>query len=164
MTYLDSDTGKKYSMLAAEGGWVTRDGKQQRESQYGLYIIGASMENRLNNPDYFSNDGTYESLFIPKQYNAAAHSTYKNLSSKLSQWRNWYGTRDVMDYLNAVHNAAKNNCVNILRNQYGFIDANKILGYAHIRSNLFGSKSINLNYNQNNTLIKTVQTSGYVYP
>lgn len=165
-TDLNSDIGKKFSMLAAEGGWVKdKNGKTVRESQYGLYIIGASMENRLKNPKFFKNNGAYESLFTSEQYNGANSSTYKNLPSKISQWKQWYGTKDVMNYLNAVYNAAHGNCVNILSKQYGFSDAYKILGYAHSEANLFEKKnSINLNFDKGNTLIKTVQSSLYVFP
>ena len=164
-TDLDSDRGKKFSMIAAEGGWKKdENNKTIRESQYGLYIIGASMENRLNNPKFFKNNGTFESLFDPNQYNAAKSSTYKNLTSKIEQWKKWYGTQSVMEYLNAVYNAAYGNCVDILTNEYGFSKANMILGYAHANTNLFGSHTIDIDFNKNNTLIKVVQSSDYVFP
>ena len=164
-TDLDSDRGKKFSMIAAEGGWKKDENKKTvRESQYGLYIIGASMENRLKNPKFFKNDGTFESLFDPNQYNAAKSSTYKNLTSKIDQWKKWYGTQSVMEYLNAVYNAAYGNCVDILTKEYGFSKANMILGYAHVNKNLFGSHTIDIDFNKNNTLIKVVQSSDYVFP
>ncbi len=165
VTELDSDIGKKYSMLAAEGGWIKdNNGTVQRETLYGLYIIGASMENRLNNPKFFPNSGTFESLFSPEQYNAANHSTYKNLPSKFSQWKNWYGTKDVMGYLNAVYSASVNNCVNILQSKYGFVDANKILGYSHNGYIVFQRLSLPLQYDKSKTLLKSVETSRNVFP
>jgi hypothetical protein len=122
------------------------------------------MENRLKQPDYFPNTGTYESLFDPNQYNAARSSTYKNLPSKFSQWKSWYGTEDVMDYLDAVHNAAHGSSVFVLKNKYDFTDADKILGYAHVNVKLFGSYTIRLTFKSDQTLIKTVQSSKNIYP
>ncbi len=164
-TNLRTDIGKKFSMIAAEGGWVKdENGKTVRETQYGLYIIGASMENRLNHSRFFPNNGTYQTLFDPKQYNAANSSTYKNLASRINQWKQWYGTKSVMEYLNAVYNAAHGNCVAILTKQYDFTNANMILGYAHSKTSLFGKYTINLDFHKEKTLIKVVQSSSNIFP
>ena len=164
-TYIDlkSDEGRKYSMIAAEGGWIKENGKVKKETAYGLLIISASMENRLKFPESFPNDGTYESLFTYKQYNAASSSTYKNILGKIPTWRGWYGTKDVMSYLNDVYNATFSSAVNILQENYGFSNADKILGYAHNNSNLFGKYAINLDFDKTNTLIKVVQSSKSVF-
>jgi len=161
---LQSDVGKKYSMIAAEGGWIKQDGATKRETEYGLLIIGASMENRKNNSKYFPNQGTYESLFSPSQYNAANSRTYKNIAAQIPIWESWYGTADVMSYLDAVYKASHGNSVQMLQQNYNFANADKILGYAHNNSNLFGIYSVNLNFDKTMTLIKTVQSSKVVYP
>jgi hypothetical protein len=161
---LTSDEGKKYRMIAAEGGWVKQNGETKRETDYGLLIIAASMENRLKYPNYFPNEGTYESLYNPKQYNAVNSATYKNFSSQITKWEIWYGTKDVMSYLDNIYKAAYGNSVNKLQQDYNFSNADKILGYAHINSNLFGKYTVNLNFDKDNTLIKVVQSSSNIFP
>ena len=164
-TFIDltTDVGKKYSMIAAEGSWIKQDGETKRETEYGLLLISASMENRLNNPKFFPNKGTYESLFTSSQYNAPSSRTYKNIASQILTWESWYGTADVMSYLYAVFKASHGSAISTLQTDYKFANADKILGYAHNNSNLFGKYSINLGFDKTNTLIKTLQSSSVVF-
>ena len=69
-----------------------------------------------------------------------------------------------MSYLDAVFKASHGNSVQMLQQNYNFANADKILGYAHNNSNLFGKYSVNLNFYKTMTLIKTVQSSTVVYP
>ena len=150
---ITNENSNRFRLLAIEGGI--------KESKYGLHIINASIQNRLDKN--FEGAENFEDLLTYKQYNAINEPNYINFDKFLDDNYKFNG-RKGNEFLEKVKDVLYSNSVDVLKSKYNMKEANLILGYSHNGQTLFGKYRYEITFDKKSTLITNVESSKNTFP
>jgi RHS repeat-associated protein len=150
---ITNENSNRFRLLAIEGGI--------KESKYGLHIINASIQNRLDKN--FEGAENFEDLLTYKQYNAINEPNYINFDKFLDDNYKFNG-RKGNEFLEKVKDVLYSNSVDVLKSKYNMKEANLILGYSHNGQSLFGKYRYEITFDKKSTLITNVESSKNTFP